>query len=83
MQDTAIGKIIIGIVIVVCIGILIFTDFGKSNVKVYDCGMAEWHPDIPPEVKIECRKLRREQHDRQNQTDNIDVPPKLEKIIET
>jgi hypothetical protein len=45
--------------------------------------MAEWHPDIPPEVKIECRNLRREQQDRQNQTDNIDMPPKLEKIIET
>ena len=24
--------------------------------KVYDCGMAEWHPDIPPQVKEECRK---------------------------
>ena len=26
--------------------------------KVYDCGMAEWHPDIPVEVKEECRKIR-------------------------
>ena len=26
--------------------------------KVYDCGMAEWHPDIPVAVKEECRKLR-------------------------
>ena len=26
--------------------------------RVYDCGMAEWHPDIPPEVREECRKLR-------------------------
>ena len=24
--------------------------------RVYDCGMAEWHPDIPPAVKEECRK---------------------------
>jgi len=24
--------------------------------RVYDCGMAEWHPDIPPQVKEECRK---------------------------
>lgn len=21
----------------------------------YDCGMAEWHPDIPKQVKEECR----------------------------
>jgi len=26
--------------------------------RVYDCGMAEWHPDIPPKVKEECRKQR-------------------------
>ena len=24
--------------------------------RVYDCGMAEWHPDIPPKVKEECRR---------------------------
>ncbi len=24
--------------------------------RVYDCGMAEWHPDIPAEVREECRK---------------------------
>jgi hypothetical protein len=29
--------------------------------KVYDCGMAEWHPDIPVEVKEECRKIRGQQ----------------------
>ena len=26
--------------------------------RVYDCGMAEWHPDIPPQVREECRRLR-------------------------
>ena len=26
--------------------------------RVYDCGMADWHPDIPPKVREECRKLR-------------------------
>jgi hypothetical protein len=26
--------------------------------RVYDCGMAEWHPDIPPKVREECRRLR-------------------------
>lgn len=26
--------------------------------KAYDCGMAEWHPDIPNSVKEECRALR-------------------------
>ena len=31
-----------------------------DHVRVYDCGMAEWHPDIPNEVKEACRKQRRE-----------------------
>ena len=32
--------------------------FGNSlpQQRAYDCGMAEWHPDIPPKVKEECRK---------------------------
>jgi hypothetical protein len=30
----------------------------KEGTRVYDCGMAEWHPDIPLEVREECRKLR-------------------------
>lgn len=32
-----------------------------ENIRVYDCGMAEWHPDIPNEVKEECRKRRLQQ----------------------
>jgi len=30
----------------------------RTDTKIYDCGMAEWHPDIPPKVKEECRKLK-------------------------
>jgi hypothetical protein len=30
----------------------------EENYKVYDCSVAEWHPDIPSEVKEECRKRR-------------------------
>lgn len=26
--------------------------------KVYDCSIAEFHPDVPPKVKEECRKKR-------------------------
>jgi hypothetical protein len=41
--------------------ILIFTNFGQGTVRVYDCGMAEWHPDIPTQVREECRRLHYEQ----------------------
>jgi len=28
----------------------------QSCVIKYDCGMAEWHPDIPASVKEQCRQ---------------------------
>lgn len=49
--------------VILVVLVLSLTDFGKPTVKVYDCGMAEWHPDIPPAVREECRKLRREIND--------------------
>ena len=51
--------------------VLIFTDFGDSRVRVYDCGMADWHPDIPVEVKEECRRIRYEEWKRQNDKNRI------------
>ena len=37
--------------------------------RVYDCGMAEWHPDIPPKVKEECRRRFHEHwKEQQNKT---------------
>jgi len=40
---------------------------GSSQVRVYDCGMAEWHPDIPKEVKEECRRIHYEDWEKQQQ----------------
>jgi hypothetical protein len=28
--------------------------------RYYDCSMAEFHPDFPPEVKEQCRRIRQE-----------------------
>ena len=30
-----------------------------SGQRVYDCSLAEISPDFPPQVREECRKLRR------------------------
>ena len=46
--------------IAVLVLLLSFTGFNKGSVRVYDCGMADWHPDIPVEVREECRRLRYE-----------------------
>jgi hypothetical protein len=39
--------------------------------RYYDCGMAEWHPDIPKAVKEECRKLRYEHWKEYNDKNTI------------
>jgi hypothetical protein len=64
MSDTIVGKIITAILIILAVLILAFTDYG-SHGKVYDCGMAEWHPDIPNKVKEECRRLHYEEWKKQ------------------
>jgi len=51
------GAVILIIAAVVIV--LVFGNYGKQG-KVYDCGIAEWHPDVPQEVREECRKLRRQ-----------------------
>jgi len=51
--------------------ILAVSDFGQPSGRVYDCGMAEWHPDIPTEVKEACRKRNYEDwKNRQNEESN-------------
>lgn len=38
--------------------VLYLVPMPEEGYKIIDCGMAEWHPDIPAEVRDECRKQR-------------------------
>lgn len=55
--------IILGASLMVCFLIMAKPDQGR----IYDCGMAEWHPDIPNKVKEECRRLHYEEWKRQQE----------------
>jgi hypothetical protein len=46
---------VVAVVALVAAFVIIFTGDYKGG-RVYDCGMAEWHPDIPNAVKEACRK---------------------------
>jgi hypothetical protein len=72
MSDIDFGKIIAGAVLALALLILIFTDYG-NNAKVYDCSLAEWHPDIPTQVKEECRKMRLEEQRRSRQIEKKNI----------
>jgi hypothetical protein len=53
-----IKNIITIIVALLAVLILMFTGFAKE--KIYDCNLLEFHPDIPKQVREECRRLRYE-----------------------
>jgi hypothetical protein len=50
---------VIGLFFIAFVIILFRVDSPRE--VVYDCGMAEWHPDIPASVKEECRRIRIEE----------------------
>jgi hypothetical protein len=53
----------ISIVILSFIAIIFFVigNWELPTSKYYSCRDLEFHPDVPPQVKTECRKLIREQ----------------------
>jgi hypothetical protein len=53
-------KYLIGFISATILWILVLAIVPMPTEKVYDCSMAEFHPDIPPIVKEECRRLRRD-----------------------
>lgn len=56
------------IAVIIAVAILILGDFGQET-RIYDCGMAEWHPDIPAEVREECRKRHYENWKQHQETE--------------
>ena len=61
-------KYLVGFAVGFLLWVLILSLTPMPEYRVYDCGMAEWHPDIPNVVKEECRRRAlehwREQQDR-------------------
>lgn len=54
-------KYFIGFLFGFLLWVFILSITPMPETRVYDCGMAEWHPDIPIEVREECRKIRSQQ----------------------
>lgn len=54
------NPVVIVLLVVAAVTILITTNFGAGTTVIYDCRLAEFHPDFPPSVKEECRKLIKE-----------------------
>ena len=52
--------VVIACVIAVGLAWLLWLVTPEEQYKVYDCSLAEFHPDYPPAVREECRKIRQQ-----------------------
>jgi len=59
-------RIIVIIALAFCVYILFNSDLSNNRTKIYDCTISEISPDFPIEVREECRRLRKEYHERHN-----------------
>jgi len=59
------GQIILAVSLTV-FAIYLLTETESHGVVVYDCRLAEISPDIPIDIKNQCRRLRMEQPQEQN-----------------
>ena len=60
-------KYIIGFVVACVLWIFALSQVDMPEYRVYDCGIAEWHPDIPIDVREECRKRRYQDWKKKNE----------------
>ena len=60
-------KYIIGFIVACVLWIFALSQVDMPEYRVYDCGIAEWHPDIPIDVREECRKRRYQDWKKQNE----------------
>jgi hypothetical protein len=62
-------KILVTIISIVCVCILVFTDFARGDrVVVYDCRDAHWHPDVPVEIKKACSEMFKERYQKEQRS---------------
>ena len=50
--------VVIACVIAVALAWIFWLIGPREEYKVYDCSLAEFHPDYPPAVREECRRIR-------------------------
>jgi len=55
--------VVIACIVAVILAWVLWLVTPYEHYRVYDCSLAEFHPDYPPAVREECRKLR---HDQKN-----------------
>lgn len=55
---------VVAVIVAVALAWLIWAITPQEEYRVYDCSIAEFHPDYPIAVREECRRIR--SHDQKN-----------------
>jgi hypothetical protein len=63
-------KYLVGFAVACVFWIILLSTVTIPEYRVYDCGMSTWHPDIPAEVKEECRKRSLEHRKNEDERKN-------------
>ena len=53
-------NILIVIVAFIAVFLIAINNWGEPPGRYYNCRDLDFHPDVPPQVKTECRKIIRE-----------------------
>ena len=53
-------NILLVIVAFIAVFLIVINNWDEPSGRYYSCRDVEFHPDVPPQVKVECRKLIRE-----------------------
>jgi hypothetical protein len=49
---------LVAVLVAVALAWILWLVTPEEQYKVYDCSLAEFHPDYPPAVREECRRIR-------------------------
>jgi hypothetical protein len=56
-------NILIVIVAFIAVFLIAINNWGEPAGRYYRCGDLDFHPDVPPQVRTECRKMIKERID--------------------
>lgn len=66
-------NILIVIIAFLALFIIVITNWGSPSGRYYNCRDIDFLPDIPPQVRVECRKLIKEKLDEERKRNQNNV----------
>ena len=56
-------NILLVILMFIAVFLIVVSNWGEPSGRYYNCRDLDFHPDVPPQVRVECRKMIKEKLD--------------------